>query len=111
MNSDFFFEYQYEATPEALGKRRKVLEAKKKAVLSQLEGLGQQKITMDMLGDVSARFQRVMAKSDFTKREKLVNLLVNSVTLFSHKTVIKGEIPLFTDNALVATRQSQSLVL
>lgn len=89
-----------------ISKRRKVLETKKKAALSRSEGLGQPQITMDMLGDVSARFQRITAKADFANREKLVNLLVNSITLYPHRAVVQGTIPLLTDDALIPTRQS-----
>ena len=86
---------------------RKVLEAKKKAALSHTESLGQPKITMDMLGDVSARFQRIMAKADFAKREKLVNLLVNSVTLKTDKATVKGNIPIDKLDALSTPRQKR----
>jgi hypothetical protein len=41
-----------------------------------------------------------MAKADFAKREKLVNLLVNSVTLHTHKAVVKGNIPVIRGDAL-----------
>jgi len=80
---------------------RKVLEAKKKAALSQEESLRQPEITMDMLGDVSARYHRIMVKADFATREKLVNLLVNSVTLYPKKAVVKGNIPVITTDALI----------
>jgi site-specific DNA recombinase len=73
--------------------KRETLESRKKPVLSHSESPGQQEITLDMLGDVSARFKRVMKKADFATREKLVNLLVNSVTLFPDKTKIEGSIP------------------
>jgi site-specific DNA recombinase len=89
-----------------IANRRKVLEAKKKAILRHTEGLGQQKITMDMLGDVSARYTRVMAKANFATREKLVNHLVDSVALYSHRAVVQGAIPLVPDDALHPARQS-----
>ena len=54
-----------------------------------------------MLGDVSTRFQRVMAKADFAKREKLVNLLVNSATLYTNKAIVKGNIPVDKLDALI----------
>jgi len=47
-----------------------------------------------MLGDVSARFQRATAKADFPTREKLVKLLVNSVTLMTNKATVTGNIPI-----------------
>jgi site-specific DNA recombinase len=94
---------------EQIAKRRRVLEGKKKAVLSHTEGSGQPLITIDMLGDVSARFQRVMTKANFATREKLVNRLVNSVTLYSHKAVVRGTIPLVTDDALIPARQSRTV--
>jgi hypothetical protein len=80
---------------------RKVLEAKKKAVPSPTEALEQPQITMDMLGDVSARYQRVMARADFATREKLSNLLVNSVTLYAKKAVVQGSIPVFINDVLI----------
>ena len=78
---------------EKIANRRKVLDAKKKAILRQAESAGQLQITLAMLGDVSARFQRVMSKADFPTREKLVNLLVNSVTLWPDKAIVAGNIP------------------
>jgi len=91
---------------EMISNRRKVLEAKKKAVLGQSKALGQPQITMDMLDDVSARFQRVMAKADFATREKLVNLLVNSVTLMTDKAIVSGNIPVTSLDALNTPRLS-----
>ena len=55
------------------------------------------------LGDVSARYRRVMAKADFATKQKLVNLLVNSVTLHPNKAVVEGNIPVAPSDALVPT--------
>ncbi len=88
---------------DRIAKRRRVLETKKKAVLSHSEGLGKPEITMDMLGDVSARYRRVMAKANYATREKLVGNLVNSVTLYPHKAVVQGTIPLVTNDVLIPT--------
>jgi site-specific DNA recombinase len=85
---------------------RRILEAKKKAFLGQQESLRQPEFTMTMLGDVSARYRRVMANADFATREKLVNLLVNSVTLYSHKAVVKGNIPVITTDALIPSHHN-----
>lgn len=90
---------------DKISKRRHVLDAKKKAILSHSEGLGQPKITMDMLGDVSARYKRIMAKANFTTREKLVHLLVNSIALYPNKAVVTGDIPLIINDALVPVHQ------
>ena len=92
-----------------ISNRRRVLEAKKKAALSQSESLGQPQITMDMLVDVTTRFQRVMAKSDFATREKLVNLLVNSVTLMTDKAIVSGNIPITSVDVLNTTPQGDTL--
>jgi site-specific DNA recombinase len=83
-----------------LAAKRKTLEAKKKANPSHVESAGQTEITLDMLGDVSARFQRAMTKADFPKREKLVNLLVNSVILYDNKATVKGNIPVIRGDVL-----------
>jgi hypothetical protein len=80
--------------------KRKTLEAKKKAIPSHRESVGHAEITWDMLGDVSARFQRAMSKADFANREKLVNLLVNSVTLYTHKAKVSGNIPVIRGDVL-----------
>jgi site-specific DNA recombinase len=88
---------------EIISNRRKVIEAKKKAALSHTESLGQPKITIGMLGDVSARFQRAMAKADFSTREKLVKLLVNSVTLMTNNAIVSGNIPIDKFDALNQT--------
>ena len=58
-------------------------------------------ITMAMLGDVSARFERAMAKADFATREKLANWLIHSVALHQNKAVVKGYIPMTTADALI----------
>jgi len=84
--------------------RRKVLDGKKKAVLSHTESLGQPKITMDMLGDLSTRFQRVMEKANFETREKLISRLVNSVILKTDKAIVKGHIPIDKIDALTPPR-------
>jgi len=78
---------------EKIATKRKVVEARIKAALSQQESLEQPQITMDMLGDVSARFNRAMTNATFDKRQKLANLLVNSVTLFPGRAVVQGNIP------------------
>jgi len=60
---------------------------------------------MSELGDVSARFQRAMAKADFATREKIVNLLVNSVTLYTNKAIVSGNIPITKLDALNPRQQ------
>jgi hypothetical protein len=64
-----------------------------------------------MLGDVSARFQRAMSKADFIKREKIVNLLVNSTTLYTHKAVVKGNIPVIRGDVLIPSNLASSFFL
>jgi len=83
-----------------IARSRKALNVKQKAALSQLEGSGRTEITMSMLGDVSDRFQRVMAKADFETREKLANLLINSVALHADKAIVKGNIPVYQGDVL-----------
>lgn len=85
---------------EKINSIRNTLLAKKKPVQRHVEGLEPSKITMAMLGDVSARFQRVMAKADFQTREKVVNLVVNSVTLMIDKAIVRGNIPVDNLDAL-----------
>ena len=85
---------------EKISIKCKVLEAKKKAALSRVEGSGQPEITMDMLGHVSTRFKRAMKNATFDVRQKLANLLINSVTLYPNKAVVKGNIPLIPNYAL-----------
>ncbi len=81
--------------------KRKLLEAKKKAAPGQPENPGQPEITMEMLGDVSARYHRIIAKADFSTREKLVNLLVNSVSLYPDRAVVQGNIPIIQGDVLI----------
>ncbi len=50
---------------EKIANRRKVVEGKKNTILSHSESTGQREITIAELGDVSKRFQRVIAKADF----------------------------------------------
>jgi len=85
---------------EKITAKRKVVEARIKAALCQRESLDQPEITMDMLGDVSARFGRAMANATFEKRQKLANLLVNSVTLYPGRAVVQGNIPIDNIDAL-----------
>jgi site-specific DNA recombinase len=66
----------------------------------------QPEITMEMLGDISARYHRVMAKADFATREKLVNLLVNSVKLYPNKAIVEGIIPVSSFDALVPSNHN-----
>ena len=86
--------------------RRKDLNAKEKAALRQLGHSGRPEITAAMLGDVSARFQRVMAKASFATREKMANLLINSVILHKDKAIVKGNIPVTKTDALNPSNQS-----
>ena len=88
-----------------LANNRKVLEAKIKAAQSHLESSRQPEITMEMLGDVSARYHRVMAKADFEKKQKIANLLVNSVTLFPNRAVVEGIIPVSSVDALIPSNR------
>ena len=96
---------ELKAQKEKIADRRKVLDGKKKAVLSHTESTGQPQITMNELGDVSKRFQRATAKANFAQREKIVNLLVNSVTLYKNKAVVSGNIPITKLDALNPPRQ------
>ena len=86
-----------------IARNRKALNAKQKAALSQREHSGRPKITMAMLGDVSACFQRAMANADFVTREKLANLLINSVALHADKATVKGNIPVIKGDVLHPT--------
>jgi len=61
---------------------------------------------MAMLEDVSIRFQRVMTNEDFATREKLANLLINSVTLHADKAIVKGNIPVTKGDVLNPTHAS-----
>jgi site-specific DNA recombinase len=88
-----------------LASNRKVLEAKIKAAQNHLESSRQPEITMEMLGDVSARYHRVMAKADFEKKQKITNLLVNSVTLFPNRAVVAGIIPVSSVDALIPSNR------
>jgi site-specific DNA recombinase len=85
---------------EKIAAKRKVVEARIKAAQGQQESLAQPEITMDMLGDVSARFSRAMANAAFDKRQKLANLLINLVTLFPGRAVVQGNIPVTNIDAL-----------
>ena len=86
-----------------IAKKRAALQVEQKAAQSQLEHSGRPEITISMLGDVSARFERVMAKADFATREKLTNLLIHSVALHQKKAVVKGFIPMTTTDALTTS--------
>lgn len=80
--------------------KRKALEVKRKTPQSHLESSGQPEITLAMLGDVSKRFSRAVEIASFDKRQKLVDLLINSVTLFSDKAIVKGNIPVVRGDVL-----------
>ena len=47
-----------------------------------------------------------MPKANFETREKLVNRLVNSVTLMKSKAIVKGNIPITSLDALITSRAS-----
>lgn len=101
---------ELKAQKAKIAARREVLEGKKKAVLGHANGLGQPQITLAMLGDLSARFQHVMAKADFPTREKLVNLLVDSVTLWPDKAIVSGNIPVTNTDVLSPASSSARFV-
>ena len=44
--------------------------------------------------DVSARLKRAMTCTDFQTRQRIVQALVNSVTLYPHRAVVSGVLPL-----------------
>lgn len=92
---------------EWIANRRKTLEAGKIARPSPIEGTEPKKITMGMLGDLSARYQRVMRKADFQTREKLSHLLVSVVSLYPNKAIVKGNIPVISVDALSLTVPSR----
>jgi len=92
-----------------IARTRKGLNAKQKAALSQLEGTGRPDITMSTLGDISGRFQRVMANADFSTREKVANLIINSVVLHDDKAIVSGNIPISNSDALTTSNHGQAL--
>ena len=93
-----------------LAAKRKVLEARKNALARPQERAGRAAITLTELGAVSARYRRAMAKADFGTKQKLVRLLVNSVTLHPRKAIVQGNIPLAPD-ALVPSHHAAPLPL
>ena len=68
------------------------LNIKKNSILTQLEAPKKPEISLEMLGDISDRFKRVMENADFSTREKLVNLLVNKITLYPEKAIVNGNV-------------------
>ena len=98
---------ELKAQKEEIINMRKALEAKKIIVPSHTEGTEQPKVTMHMLGDVSARFERVMRKADYLIREKLTRLLVTSVILHPEMAVVSGNIPLIRVDVLNLTASSR----
>ena len=98
---------ELKAQKEEIINMRKALEAKKIIVPSHTEGTEQPKVTMHMLGDVSARFERVMRKADYLIREKLTRLLVTSVILHPEMAVVSGNIPLIRADVLNLTASSR----
>jgi site-specific DNA recombinase len=93
-----------------IASNRTVLEAKTKASKSQQESARTPEITMEMLGDVSARYHRVMPNADFATREKLVKFLINSVTLYPNKAIVEGIIPVTSLDALVTSNHQTTRV-
>ena len=85
---------------EKINERLDVLESKKKAALSYVEGPGQAEIPKSMLDDLSVRYQRVMANADFETKSKIANLLINRVFLHQEKAVVEGNIPVEDIDAL-----------
>lgn len=92
---------ELKAQKAKIAKRWNSLEAQKEAALSQQEGSGQPEITMDMLGDLSARYRRVMGNADFTTREELTNLLINRVILHTDRAMVEGNIPVPQGDVLI----------
>ena len=104
-------------TLDELKEQKSKITSNRQSLQSKKESLVQQKsskrseITLEMLGDVSARYHKVMKKADFSTREKLVNLLVNSITLYENKAVVKGNIPVLAVDALAPANYASPLQL
>jgi len=58
------------------------------------ESPGHPDIPLRDLGDVSARLKRAMTRTDFQTRQRIVQALVNSVTLYPDRAVVSGVLPL-----------------
>ncbi|KAA3647117.1 MAG: hypothetical protein DWQ07_06370 [Chloroflexi bacterium] len=89
-----------------IAEQQKNLERRLKRLTERQEGHSQPEVSLDELGDLSKHFQRVMAKADHDKRRKLVNLLVNSVTLYENKAIVHGNIPITKDVLRTANHAS-----
>jgi len=75
----------------------KLVEARKKAILTQQNHVKQPKFTKEVLGDIGERYKRIMANADHQTREKLANLLINRVVLYPDKARVEGNIPIVND--------------
>ena len=95
---------------DKIANQRKELEARQKMLQSQQENTGQPEINLAMLGDLSERYQRVMAKADFQTREKIANLLINRVALYANKARVEGNIP-FHPDALITSNHASPLFM
>jgi len=88
---------------------RAVIQEKIKAAQNRKEET-QPEITMEMLGDISARYHKVMANADFATREKLVKLLINSVKLYPNKAIVEGIIPVASIDALITSNHKTTRI-
>jgi site-specific DNA recombinase len=74
--------------------KRTRLNDEKDRLQAHQESLGHPEITLRDLGDVSARLKRAMTRTDFQTRQRIVQALVNSVTLYPGRAVVSGVLPL-----------------
>jgi site-specific DNA recombinase len=93
-----------------ISKRLHVVKAKQKAAQSALERPGQQKISYTELVDLSAVYNRAMARADFATRHKIANLLINRVKLYPDKAVVEGIVPVVPDVLSSAHRRAPPFV-
>jgi myosin heavy subunit len=85
---------QLKAQLKKVDDTRTHLNDEKHRLQAHQESLGHPEITVRDLGDVSARLKRAMTRTDFQTRQRIVQALVNSVTLYPHRAVVSGVLPL-----------------
>jgi site-specific DNA recombinase len=79
---------------QKLTTKRTLLENQNKELVNQQHGQERPIPTLNDLGVLSIRLQRAMARSDFPTRQRIVQALINSVTLYPKRAVISGVLPL-----------------
>jgi hypothetical protein len=74
--------------------KRARLTTERKAFLQRQEGSRSPRLDSLDLDAIASRLKRAMARADFATRQRIVQVLLNSVTVYPDRAVVSGVLPL-----------------